>query len=87
MEHLVLFGVIKGIKLDSVRAEASKRLEQVRLTDSCHQRAGTYSGGMKRRLSVAVALIGNPAVVSFGPETMAMMIDKKTFRLVTISAC
>lgn len=63
-EHLVLFGTIKGIKADSIVAEANKRIEEVRLTESANQRAGAFSGGMKRRLSVAVALIGNPEVVS-----------------------
>jgi ABC-2 type transport system ATP-binding protein len=46
-----------------VLAEANKRIEEVRLTESANQRAGAFSGGMKRRLSVAVALIGNPEVV------------------------
>ncbi len=63
-EHLVLFGTIKGIKADIIEAEASKRIEEVRLTESANQRAGAFSGGMKRRLSVAVALIGNPEVVT-----------------------
>jgi ABC-type multidrug transport system ATPase subunit len=62
-EHLVLFGTIKGLKSDSIVAEANKRIEEVRLTESANQRAGAFSGGMKRRLSVAVALIGNPEVV------------------------
>ena len=68
-EHLILFGTIKGMKSDSIVAEANKRIEEVRLTESANQRAGAFSGGMKRRLSVAVALIGNPEVVnamSFG---------------------
>ncbi len=42
---------------------------QVRLTESAHQRAGAFSGGMKRRLSVAVALIGNPEVVYLDEPT------------------
>ncbi len=61
---MVLFGTIKGLKADSITAEANKRIEEVRLTESANQRAGAFSGGMKRRLSVAVALIGNPEVVS-----------------------
>jgi len=38
-------------------------LAEVRLTDSAKVRAGSYSGGMKRRLSVAIALIGDPKLV------------------------
>ena len=36
-EHLVLFGAIKGIRADSVVAEADKRIEEVRLTDAARQ--------------------------------------------------
>lgn len=38
-------------------------LEEVRLTEAAKVRAGSYSGGMKRRLSVAIALIGQPKLV------------------------
>lgn len=40
-----------------------KSLAEVRLTQSAKMRAGSYSGGMKRRLSVAIALIGDPKLV------------------------
>ena len=33
-------------------------IQEVRLTDAADRLAGTYSGGMRRRLSVAIALIG-----------------------------
>lgn len=42
---------------------AQKSLAEVRLTESAKIRAGNYSGGMKRRLSVAIALIGDPKLV------------------------
>jgi ABC-type multidrug transport system ATPase subunit len=41
----------------------SQLLEQVKLTEAGNVRAGSYSGGMKRRLSVAIALIGDPKIV------------------------
>lgn len=40
-----------------------KSLAEVRLTESARVRARSYSGGMKRRLSVAIALIGEPKLV------------------------
>ena len=40
-----------------------KSLAEVRLTEAAKMRAGSYSGGMKRRLSVAIALIGDPKLV------------------------
>lgn len=38
-------------------------LAEVKLTESAKVRAGSYSGGMRRRLSVAIALIGDPKLV------------------------
>eukprot|EP00960_Hanusia_phi_P066607 766433-Hanusia_phi.AAC.1 len=71
-EHLAIFAIIKGIKPDSVYHEADKRIEEVRLNDAANQIAGSFSGGMKRRLSVAVSLIGNPSVVYLDEPTTGM---------------
>jgi ABC-type multidrug transport system ATPase subunit len=71
-EHLMLFGTIKGIASDAVAAEADRRIEQVRLSESANQVSGAFSGGMKRRLSVAVALIGDPQVVYLDEPTTGM---------------
>jgi len=42
---------------------SNQLLDQVKLTEASNVRAGSYSGGMKRRLSVAIALIGDPKIV------------------------
>lgn len=42
---------------------AEKSLAEVKLTNAAKVRAGSYSGGMKRRLSVAIALIGDPKLI------------------------
>jgi ABC-type multidrug transport system ATPase subunit len=39
------------------------------LVQAANQRAGTFSGGMKRRLSVAIACIGDPRVVFMDEPT------------------
>lgn len=39
---------------------AEESLAKVRLTEAAKVRTRSYSGGMRRRLSVAIALIGNP---------------------------
>ncbi|KAG5406450.1 hypothetical protein IGI04_012569 [Brassica rapa subsp. trilocularis] len=59
-EHLHLFASIKGLPPASIKPIAEKLLADVKLTGAAKIRAGSYSGGMKRRLSVAIALIGDP---------------------------
>ncbi|KAL7161462.1 hypothetical protein ACSBR2_042012 [Camellia fascicularis] len=62
-EHLHLFACIKGLPDSSIKLVAQKSLAEVRLTEAAQRRAGSYSRGMKRCLSVAIALIGDPKLV------------------------
>ncbi|RID72390.1 hypothetical protein BRARA_C04284 [Brassica rapa] len=71
-EHLHLFASIKGLPPPSINSTAEKLLADVKLTGAAKVRAGSYSGGMKRRLSVAVALIGDPKLVFLDEPTTGM---------------
>jgi ABC-2 type transport system ATP-binding protein len=58
------------------RREANRRarelLERFELTDAAGRRAGTYSGGMRRRLDLAASLIARPAVVFLDEPTTGL---------------
>ena len=47
---------------------------QVKLTYAADQRTAAYSGGMKRRLSVAIALLGSPRVVYLDEPTTGALV-------------
>ncbi|KXP01097.1 ABC transporter ATP-binding protein [Tsukamurella pseudospumae] len=47
-------------------------LERFRLTDAGGRRVGTYSGGMRRRLDIAMSLIGDPAVIFLDEPTTGL---------------
>ncbi|XP_073143573.1 ABC transporter A family member 2-like [Henckelia pumila] len=72
VEHLKLFASIKGLHKKSHESEAKKLLEQVKLTAAANVRSCSYSGGMKRRLSFAISLIGNPRLVILDEPTTGM---------------
>ncbi|KAE8124064.1 hypothetical protein FH972_018974 [Carpinus fangiana] len=71
-EHLHLFASIKGLPPASIKSVAQSSLAEVRLTEAAKVRAGSYSGGMKRRLSVAIALLGDPKLVILDEPTTGM---------------
>ena len=62
-EHLKLYAHIKGIPQANISEQVEFILKSMDLTQYQDILAGTYSGGNKRKLSVAMALIGNPSVV------------------------
>ncbi|KAJ0985553.1 hypothetical protein J5N97_003909 [Dioscorea zingiberensis] len=71
-EHLHLFAGIKGLPPSTIKSVAEKSLAEVKLDGAAQVRAGSYSGGMKRRLSVAIALIGDPKLVFLDEPTTGM---------------
>ncbi|XP_028787947.1 ABC transporter A family member 2-like isoform X2 [Neltuma alba] len=71
-EHLHLFASIKGLPPSSIKSITQKSLAEVRLRESAKVRAGSYSGGMKRRLSVAISLIGDPKLIIMDEPTTGM---------------
>lgn len=63
LEHLLLFAAIKGTPADQAQRASEQLLREVGLTSHKDKDAMTLSGGQKRRLSVAMALIGDPEVL------------------------
>jgi ATP-binding cassette subfamily A (ABC1) protein 3 len=71
-EHLELYAHIKGIPQAKISEQVEFMLKNMDLTQYRDILAGTYSGGNKRKLSVALALIGNPSVVFLDEPSAGM---------------
>ncbi|CAN8022180.1 unnamed protein product, partial [Ixodes persulcatus] len=71
-EHLMFFGSLKGVQRSVIREKISRVLETVKLSDKCHSFCNTLSGGMKKRLSVAIATISSPKVIVLDEPSAGM---------------
>lgn len=72
MELLRLQAVLYGIASTQVRTRAGELLERVGLTAAADRRVGTYSGGMRRRLDLALSLIHQPTVLFLDEPTTGL---------------
>jgi ABC-type multidrug transport system ATPase subunit len=62
-EHLYFFGRIKNMNGEALKNAVQANLKAVNLHNEDKKTSGQFSGGMKRRLAVACAFMGNPKVV------------------------
>ncbi|MBB1078510.1 ABC transporter ATP-binding protein [Limosilactobacillus sp. STM2_1] len=71
-ENLKFFGEMKGVTSKQLQKEITHVSSVVNLTSSLNQRVSNYSGGMKRRLSLAIALLGHPELLILDEPTVGI---------------
>ena len=71
-ENLVMVGQLYRLTKLSARARASELLEQFDLVEAADRPAKGYSGGMRRRLDLAVSLIATPPVIFLDEPTTGL---------------
>jgi ABC-2 type transport system ATP-binding protein len=69
-ENLVLVARLRRLK--DAGDIASGLLDRFRLADAADRRVSTYSGGMRRRLDIAMSLIGSPSVIFLDEPTTGL---------------
>ena len=69
-ENLELIGDLRHI--ENLAQKVAELLERFGLTDAADRRVATFSGGMRRRLDIAMSLIGNPPVIFFDEPTTGL---------------
>jgi ABC-2 type transport system ATP-binding protein len=81
-ENLDFFGRLQGLRGAELRQRVDEALELVGLTDRAKERTAGYSGGMKRRLNIAVGLLNRPRLlildeptVGVDPQSRSAIID------------
>ncbi len=71
-ENLELFGNLNGMSKKALKERSKMLLNKMGLKEDAKRIAAKYSGGMKRRLSLSLALIHDPQVVFLDEPTVAM---------------
>jgi ABC-2 type transport system ATP-binding protein len=71
-ENLVMMGRLYRLTKTSAQARAQELLEEFDLVEAADRKSGTYSGGMRRRLDLAVSLIATPPIIFLDEPTTGL---------------
>lgn len=72
IDFLEYMGALKGMKKQELQLKISDVLEIVNLSDVSHKKIRTYSGGMKRRIGIAQAILNNPDILILDEPTAGL---------------
>ncbi|XP_021369630.1 ATP-binding cassette sub-family A member 2-like isoform X2 [Mizuhopecten yessoensis] len=78
-EHIQLYARLRGIPPKEEKQVVEWALKKLGLTQYADKTSGTYSGGNKRKLSTAIALIGHPPVIFMDEPTTGMDPHSRRF--------
>ena len=77
-EHLRLQASLQALPRETRAARADELLERVGLTEAADRKVKGYSGGMKRRLDLALALVHRPRILFLDEPTTGLDIQSRT---------
>jgi ABC-2 type transport system ATP-binding protein len=77
-EHLLLQATLQGIPKANRKERAAALLERVGLSEAADRRVGGYSGGMKRRLDLGLALVHRPRILFLDEPTTGLDLQSRS---------
>jgi ABC-2 type transport system ATP-binding protein len=85
-ENLRFFGKLYGVAGEELRARADEILEVTGLTDRANDRTDGFSGGMKRRLNIGIALLHRPRLLILDEPTVGVDPQSRNAILSSVEA-
>jgi len=85
-ETLRMYAILRGVPKELVEAVVEENIIKFDLQKHCDNRCGAYSGGNKRKLSTAMAMIGNPKTLFLDEPSTGMDPGARRFIWNTISS-
>jgi ABC-2 type transport system ATP-binding protein len=77
-EHLRLQAALQGLSREARKGRADELLDRVGLADAADRKVRGYSGGMKRRLDLALALVHRPRILFLDEPTTGLDVQSRT---------
>jgi len=77
-EHMRLQSALHGLSREDAARRAGELLERVGLTNAADRKVGGYSGGMKRRLDLGLALVHSPRLLFLDEPTTGLDVQSRT---------
>jgi len=84
IDHLLFYARLKGIDSKNEMAHVNKILQDVGLSDSATKMAKQLSGGMKRRLSIGISLVGDSPILFLDEPTTGLDPETRRYLWTTI---
>ncbi len=78
MENLLLIASLYEVPKAEARSRAADLMELVQLKDAADRTVDTYSGGMRRRLELAIGLVNRPKVLFLDEPTLGLDVQTRT---------
>jgi ABC-2 type transport system ATP-binding protein len=77
LQNLHYFGALSGLSKLEIKVRSEYTLEVLGLTSVAKKKAHTFSGGMKRRLNLAIGIIHEPAILFLDEPTVGVDVQSK----------
>ena len=86
-EHLYFYARLRGVNSKDEKQKVNETLDEVNLQPQRNSKVTELSGGMKRRLSIGISLVGDPRIVFMDEPTTGLDPENRRHLWEVLSVC